>query len=44
MIKKIAALFLVCFSLGATLAACDSAPDVDDAEVEIEDGAVEVDD
>lgn len=37
MIKKIAALIFVSLTFGMTLAACDVAPDVDDAEVEVDD-------
>jgi hypothetical protein len=36
MIKKIAAVFLTVL-LGMSVVACDMAPDVDDAEVEVDD-------
>ncbi len=37
MIKRIAALVFLCLTLGATITACDMAPDNDDAEVEVDD-------
>lgn len=37
MLKRLTAIFLLTLALGSTLAACDMAPDNDDAEVEVDD-------
>lgn len=37
MIKRVVALVLLSLSFGLTLTACDDAPDIDDAEVEVDD-------
>ena len=36
MLKRFTAILLLTLTLGSTLAACDMAPDDDDAEVEVE--------
>jgi hypothetical protein len=37
MISRFVAVLLLTFTLGATLSACGDAPDMDDAEVEVDD-------